>query len=128
MWYESDREADEQDYGTLTSRLSNFAALILILLFLSGPLWMLPLPESLEGGWLGTFKYGMQVLQCHFGLMLLPCAYLLLRVLLNQSRWIERVKLIVLIALCLWISLTSLREVYWIWRGYSLWIVEYFSR
>lgn len=128
MWYESDREGDESRYGTLAFKLSNFAALVLILLFLSGPLWMIPLPESLASSWSGTFKYGMQVLQCHFGLVLLPCAYLLLRVLLSQKRWIERIKLIVLIFLCLWISLTSLREVYWIWRGYLLWIAEYFSR
>jgi glycosyltransferase involved in cell wall biosynthesis len=127
MWYESDREGDEQRYGTLAFKASNFAALVLILLFLSGPLWVIPLPESLSGGWLGTFKYAVQVLQCHIALVLLPCAYLLARVLLRQKRWIERVKLIVLIAVCLWIGLTSLREVYWIWREYLLWIAEYFT-
>lgn len=126
MWYESDRVGSESRYGTLAFKLSNFAALVLILLLLSGPLWMIPLPESLSGGWFGTFKYGVQVLQCHIGLVLLPCAYLLLRVLLSQKRWIERLKLTILIALCLWGSLRSLQEVYWIWREYLLWIAEYF--
>ena len=81
-----------------------------MLILISGPLWMIPLPESLASGWLGSLKYAVQVLQCHMGLLLLPCAYFLLQALLRQKRWIERVKLIVLIAVCLCVSWGSMRS------------------
>lgn len=128
VWYESDREAHEMRFRTLAFRASNFAASILILLVLSGPLWMIPLPESLANGWLGTIKYGVQVLQCHVALVLLPCAYFLVRILLRQYRWKERAKLVVLIALCLWIGLTAMRDVYWIWLGFYEWLAARLSQ
>jgi glycosyltransferase involved in cell wall biosynthesis len=127
MWYKSAREADEENFNTLAFKASNFAALVIMLLLISGPLWMIPLPESLANSWVGTFKYGVQVLQCHISLVLFPCAYLLFRSLLRQKRWNERIKLIVLIALCLSVGWGGLREVFWIWRGYFEWITEYFA-
>ena len=126
MWYESDREGNEKNFNTLAFKASNFAALVIMLILISGPLWVIPLPESLASGWLGSLKYAVQVLQCHMGLLLLPCAYFLLQALLRQKRWIERVKFIVLIAVCLCVSWGSMREVYWIWRGCFESLTEYF--
>jgi hypothetical protein len=93
-------------------------ALVIVVLIVTGPLWSIPLPESLSGGTLGTIRYGAQVFSCHFGLLCLPCALFLLKMLAGQKRWSERIKLGVLAALCLWGGANNAREVFWFWRDF----------
>jgi glycosyltransferase involved in cell wall biosynthesis len=116
MWYQSNREHDQQRFGSLTYRASNAAALAIVLIVVTSPVWMIPLPESLKGGILGTIKYSIQVFMCHFGLVAWPCAYFLGRALLKQKRWLERLKLGALFALCVWAGWNNAREVFWFWR------------
>ena len=79
MWYESNRENDDRPSSSWRYHASNAAALVILLIVVTGPLLLIPLPESLKSGWLGTAKYGVQVFLCHVGLILLPCGYFLLR-------------------------------------------------
>ncbi len=118
LWYDSDRKQDDTTPSTFVIRASNAIALILMILVMTGPLWNLPLPAAYSTGALGTVKYGVQVFQCHVGLLLFPCAYFLARCLAVQPRWGERIKLIVLLGICLFGGWSSARELYWFWRGW----------
>jgi glycosyltransferase involved in cell wall biosynthesis len=118
MWYDSNRANDNRLGGSVAFHASNVVALVIVVLIVTGPLWLIPLPESLSGGTLGTIRYGAQVFSCHFGLLCLPCALFLLKMLAGQKRWSERIKLGVLAALCLWGGANNAREVFWFWRDF----------
>ena len=118
VWYESDRSADEATQRSWLVALSNIVLLLAMLALVSGPLWMF-VPWSLTpvGSLLGELRYGIAIFSCHIGLVLWPCAYFLTRILFRQKRWMERARLIVLIALCLWFAWGGTREVLYFWRG-----------
>ena len=117
VWYESDRSSDEATKRSWLVALSNFVLLLVIVALVSKPLWRF-VPESLTppGSVWGELRYGIAIFSCHIALVLWPCAYFLIRILLRQKRWIERVRLIVLIALCLWFAWGGAREVFYFWR------------
>jgi hypothetical protein len=52
--------------------------------------------------------------------VLLPCACFLFRILLQQKRWFERIKVTAFIALCLWFGWGGAREVFWFWK----WVIS----
>lgn len=117
VWYDSNREADETTAHSLATHASNAIMLALMILIIIGPIWMLPWPEWILHGPVGTLRYVSYVVGIHFGLVLWPCAYFLARILLRQKRWIERAKLVVLIALCLWLAWGNALELvrFWTW-------------
>jgi glycosyltransferase involved in cell wall biosynthesis len=123
IWYESNREADDNIPNTLGIRLSNAAMLvILIALF---PIWIfIPWSMTPRDSVLGQIRIYTALIGCHVGLVLWPCAYFLSRSLLRQTRWIERIKLAVLIALCLWLAWGGTREVVWFWSDLVRWLVN----
>lgn len=123
LWYDSDRKRDEETPNGLAVRASNAVAFVVMVLVMTGPLWNLPLPSKYSTGVLGTVKYGVQVFECYVGLLLFPCAYFLVRCLAVQPRWGERLKLLLLLGICLWGGWSSARELYWIWRGWLEMIV-----
>jgi uncharacterized membrane protein YjdF len=86
-------------------------------------------PSSLTppGSFAGEIRYGAAILGCHISLVLWPCAYFLCRNLIQQRRWIERVKLAALIALCLWFAWGGTYEVIWFWKGLIAGQHEYFG-
>ena len=117
VWYESDRSSDEATKRSWFVALSNFVLLLAMIALVSGPLWMF-VPESLtpwDSVW-GKLRYGIALFSCHLALVLWPCAYFLIRILVRQKRWVERVRLIVLIALCIWFAWGGTREVFYFWR------------
>jgi glycosyltransferase involved in cell wall biosynthesis len=118
VWYESDRSFDEATKRSWLVALSNLVLLLTMIAIISGPLWMF-VPRSLTppGGIWGELRYWIAILSCHIALVLWPCAYFLLRILWRQKRWMERVKLIALVALCLWFAWGGTREVFYFWRG-----------
>jgi glycosyltransferase involved in cell wall biosynthesis len=124
MWYESNRDESEERHGSLVDRMSNLVALLIMIVFVTGPLWMIPLPQSLKAGPLGTVKYAVRVFQCHIGLVLLPCAYFLWRTLLGQTRLIELIKTAVLFAVCLLAGVDSARQVFWSWATFLDWLIH----
>lgn len=102
IWYESDRDV-ARVHDSLTVQAANAVLLLLTVMIITGPLWYL-VPESLTP-WsspLGKIRFGTAIFNCHVGLLAWPCAYFLFRDLLRQRRWIEGIKLVGLIAVCLW--------------------------
>jgi hypothetical protein len=121
VWYESDRAAEEANADSWLARASNVALLVIMIALITVPLWMF-VPWSLTP-WesvLGKVRYAVAILGCHVGLVLLPCAYFLFRILLRQKRWIERIKVTALLIVCLWFFWGGAREVYWFWK----WVIS----
>jgi hypothetical protein len=122
VWYESDRGRNNQSGDSLIVRAINVVMLLLIIALL--PVWIL-VPSSLTppGSFAGEIRYGAAILGCHISLVLWPCAFFLCRSLIQQRRWIERVKLAALIVLCLWLAWGGTYEVVWFWNGIYGWVV-----
>ena len=117
VWYESNRESDQVVSSSLAIKLSNTILLVIVVLFITGPIWLLPWPERYFDGPLGTARFISNVVGLHLGLLLWPCAYFLTRILLRQTRLHEQLKLIVLIAICLWVGWGNMCEFVAFWRG-----------
>jgi glycosyltransferase involved in cell wall biosynthesis len=117
VWYNSNREADDRPSSSIAIRLSNFILLVIMIAMLSGPIWLVPWPQTVIDGPLGTVKFVCNIIGLHFGLILWPCAYFLIRILLKQKRWVERIKLVILIVLCLWLVWGNTEEclAFWMW-------------
>lgn len=115
VWYDSDRASDSVLSSSLAMKLSNAALLVIVAAIVSGPIWLLPWPEWIFAGPLGTVRFVAQIIGLHFGLILWPCAYFLLRVLRKQTRWPERLKLATLLALCLYLATTNTRDLINFW-------------
>jgi hypothetical protein len=116
IWYESNREDDDRLLDSLTVQLANAVVLLLTIAMITGPLWNL-IPGSLTplSSPLGKIRIGIGIFCCQVGMVAWPCAYFLLRTLLRQRRWVERIKLVVLIVLCLWSAWSSTQVVVWFW-------------
>jgi glycosyltransferase involved in cell wall biosynthesis len=124
LWYESDRAAGERSRQTLGVQLSNALALVLMIAIVAGPLVMfLPWSWTPRDTPLGQIRIGIGILGCHVSLVLWPCAYYLFRSMLRQKRWVELVKMTVLIALCLWFACGGTRVVIWFWTEVYRWLV-----
>jgi hypothetical protein len=124
IWYESRRDGDETVPDSLAVRASNAAMLLIMIALFIGPFWNF-VPRSLTppGSMLGEVRWWVAIISCHVGIVLWPCAYFLFRSLLRQKRWVERVKLAALIALCLWLAWGATREVFWLWREVYRWLI-----
>jgi glycosyltransferase involved in cell wall biosynthesis len=115
VWYESNRESDQVASSSIGIKVSNVVMLVIMVSIITGPIWLLPWPEWYFERPLGTVRLVTGVIGLHVGLLLWPCAYFLTRILLRQTRAIEQLKLIVLIALCLWIGWGNARDVVGFW-------------
>jgi glycosyltransferase involved in cell wall biosynthesis len=125
IWYDSNREADDRTPDSLAVQASNAILLLIMIVMITGPFWILiPWSLSPRESPLGKIRYGIAIFSCHVGLVLWPCAYFLVRGLVRQKRWIERLKLTALIALCLWFAWGATREVIWFWAGLYDWLAQ----
>ncbi|MHC1767441.1 MAG: glycosyltransferase [Verrucomicrobiia bacterium] len=114
IWYESNRNAEEIP-NSFAIKIFNTIALLLMILIIIGPLWIIPWPEALLRGPLGTIRFVSGVIGLHFGILLFPCIYFLGRIVVRQERWPERIKLVVLIALCTGLAWGNTRELVRFW-------------
>jgi Glycosyl transferase family 21 len=116
VWYESNRECDNIVSSSLAMKMSNAVLLVIMVLIVTGPIFWFPWPERLFDGPLRTVRFASNVVGLHLGLLLWPCAYFLTRILLRQTRLIEQLKLVALIALCLWMGWGNMREFIAFWQ------------
>jgi len=126
IWYESNRDGDENGSGSLAVKASNFIALLIMLFLLLQPVWhavTLIWPQTLDGLF-GALDRKGGIITCHVGLVAWPCAWFLFRALLVQKRWWERIKLAALIAICLWLAWTNTRTVIAIWMMSYQWLAQ----
>jgi glycosyltransferase involved in cell wall biosynthesis len=120
VWYDSNREADDRNSASIAMRLSNFILLLIMFAIISGPIWLIPLPQSLEEGPLGDVKFAINVIGLHVGLLLWPCTYFLLRILRRQTRWPVRIQLVTLTVLCAWVGWNNALDL----TGFWMWVVQ----
>jgi hypothetical protein len=116
VWYESNREHDQAVRDSLRVRAMNLVMLVLLVLIITSPAWSF-IPESLTppGSMRANIRLGIGIFCCHVGLLLWPCAYFLIRALPRQTRWYERIKILALLAVCIWSAWDSTRAVVWFW-------------
>jgi glycosyltransferase involved in cell wall biosynthesis len=117
VWYESNRESDHVVSSSLGIKLSNAILFVIMVLIIAGPIWWIPWPERYFDGPLGTLRYASNIVGLHLGLLLWPCAYFLTRILLKQKRIVEQLKLLALVAVCLWLGWGNLREFVGFWTS-----------
>jgi cellulose synthase/poly-beta-1,6-N-acetylglucosamine synthase-like glycosyltransferase len=114
IWYESDREPDDGTRESLATQVLH-AVMLLIVIGWIVPWGLIPWSLTPRESVPGKIRLGFAIFSCYIGLVCWPLAYLLLRNLLRQKRWTERVRVIALIALCLWCAWGATPVVVWSW-------------
>jgi glycosyltransferase involved in cell wall biosynthesis len=118
IWYESNRAEDDRLIDSAAVQGANAAMLLLTFAVITCPLWeLVPWSVTPPSSVLGQIRIAIGVVMCHVALVLWPCAYYLFRAFFRQRRWIERVKVIALFALCLWLAWNSTEVVVLFWIG-----------
>jgi glycosyltransferase involved in cell wall biosynthesis len=116
IWYESNREDNHKILDALANQACNAILLLITIVLITDPLIdHIPWLETHIVGTLGTIRFAINIFLAHVFLALWPCAYFLLRSLFRQKRWLERIKLVGLLALCLWLAWFCTRGVIWFW-------------
>lgn len=124
IWYESNREADGNRPDSLTVRLFNAVTLVVMILMLLPIFYFIPWSWTPRDTLLGLIRVGVIILQSHVGLVSWPCACFLVQNLAWQKRWLERLKVAALLALCLWFAWGSTRVVIWFWTNLYHWLAH----
>jgi glycosyltransferase involved in cell wall biosynthesis len=126
IWYESNRENSPKILDALIDQAVNAVLLLVTIVMITNPLFdHIPQLKIFTIGPLGTIRFAINIFLCHVLLALWPCAYFLLRSLFRQTRWLERIKLVALLALCLWLAWICTRGVIWFWPWFFHWL-KYF--
>src|SRR5262249_25855300 len=116
IWYDSNREESRKIPDLLLTQGANAFLLLITIVLLTDPFFgFFPQLRTLIGRPLGDVRFAVNILLCHLFLVLWPCAGFLLRSLFQQTRWLERIKLVGLIALCLWFAWFVTGVVIWFW-------------
>ncbi|HTB64186.1 MAG TPA: glycosyltransferase [Opitutales bacterium] len=113
IWYNPDRS--EGPTATFLTQISNAVALVLVAMLVAVPLWMIPWPKAIETGPLGQLKFFGSTVVNHVGLVLWPCAWHLARGLPQAPRWPERLKIVLIVGLCLWFAWRATTGVWHFW-------------
>jgi cellulose synthase/poly-beta-1,6-N-acetylglucosamine synthase-like glycosyltransferase len=122
VWYQSNRQKDEQASVSLGTRVSNGIALVILLVLITIPIWIVPWPAAVMNGPFGYVKRGAGLILAHTALVLWPCAIFLLRNLFQQKRWPEKIRTMLLILVSLWFASRSTLRVYGIWAALIKWL------
>ncbi len=116
IWYDSNREESEKLSDLVMAQGISAFLLLATIVLLTDPFFSLfPGLKTLIGNTLNTVRFAINILLCHVWLVLWPCAGFLARDLFRQTRWLERIKLVALFALCLWFAWGCTRGVIWFW-------------
>jgi len=113
IWYDSNREDKNNISDSIAVQALNAVMLLITLAMISGPIWRL-VPWDTP---LGQIRLGIAIFNCHFGLLAWPCAYFCFRYLLRQNRWLERIRLLALMTVCLWCAWGATPVVIWFWTS-----------
>ena len=128
IWYDSNRKADDKMPNSLTVRISNGIAFLIIFTLVTGPVWNF-IPQSLTpwGSPLGNIRLAIGIFLCHVGLILWPCALVLFVNLLRQKRWTGLIQSVVLIALCSWQAWNCTRGDVRLWTHFFHWLAHFYN-
>jgi glycosyltransferase involved in cell wall biosynthesis len=124
IWYDSNRERDDLMPTSLALRLSNGAALIIMMIFLTEPLWgFIPWSLTPLGSFLGTIRFMIATFICHIELLFWPLALILVVNLFRQKRLTSLIHSGAMIGFCTWQGWLATRGVIWIWTQLGHWMV-----
>jgi glycosyltransferase involved in cell wall biosynthesis len=120
IWYDSNRATDHILPSSWRVRISNFIALLFMLVMMSGPLGhLVPWDWTPRDSLSGQIRLAMAILCCHVGLILWPAALVLLVNLLRQKHWTNVLQSLVWIAFCVWQGWGATRVVIWAWSAFG---------
>ena len=116
IWYESNRAEKHKFLEALGAQIINAILLLATIVVLTNPLFALfPRLTTFIGGPLGNVRFAINIFNCHVWLVFWPCAWFLLQSLFRQTRWLERIKLVGLIVLCVGLAIYMTKVVIWFW-------------
>jgi glycosyltransferase involved in cell wall biosynthesis len=116
IWYESDRKDNHKILNSLAAQVFNVIMLLILIVLITDPLIdHIPWLQTIIAGPAGTVRFAVNLFLAHVFLVLWPSAYFLLRNLFRQRRWLDRIKVAALLALCLWFAWGCTRVVIWFW-------------
>jgi hypothetical protein len=128
VWYDSNRANDDKMPETLTVKVSNGLALLIIIVLVTGPVWnFIPLSWMPWDSLSGKFRFFVCGFICHVGLVLWPCAFVLFRNLLRQERWTGLFQSTALIAFCVWQAWGATHGVIRFWPWLFHWLAHFFN-
>jgi glycosyltransferase involved in cell wall biosynthesis len=101
IWYDSNRETADRARNSFTIQALNAVMLVIVVGWIV-PWGLIPWSLTPRESVPGKIRLGFAIFSCYIALVCWPLTYLLLRNLLRQRRWIERIRMAGLIGLCLW--------------------------
>jgi len=120
IWYDSNRE---QNPDSLAIRLLNGVVWLIIIGWIV-PWGLIPWSLTPRETVPGKIRLGFAVFSCYIALVCWPLAYLLFRNLLRQKRWMERIRVVALISLCLWCAWGATPVLSWSWISLYQWLAR----
>src|SRR5437660_2782996 len=123
IWYDSNREEEKKITDSPAVQALNAVMLLITLAVISEPIWRL-IPWDTP---LGQIRLGITMLNFHIGLVAWPCTYFCFRFLLRQNRWLERIRLLALMAVCLWCAWSVTPVVIWFWTSLYQRLTHFFT-
>jgi cellulose synthase/poly-beta-1,6-N-acetylglucosamine synthase-like glycosyltransferase len=116
IWYDSNREEGRRIPDLLLTQGANAFLLMVTVVLLTDPFFdHFAQLKTLIGSLWGNIRFAVNILLCHVLLVLWPCAGFLLRSLFQQTRWLERVKVVGLTVLSVWFAWNVTSAVIWFW-------------
>ena len=124
IWYESSREDEDEAPNSLVVRVFNVIMLVIVILLTVPIFSFIPWSLTPRDAPLGQIRIGIAIADCHVALVCWPCAYFLVRSLLRQKRWQERIRSVALLGVCLWCAWGATRVVIWFWPSVYHWLTH----
>jgi hypothetical protein len=126
VWYDSNRADDDKMPSSLSMRISNGIALLIVILLITGPIWdFIPWALTPVTSPQGKFRYLIAIFLCHLGSLGWLIGLLLLVNLCRQKRWTGLVQTIALISFCFWQAWLSTQGVVRIWSHLINWLPKF---
>jgi glycosyltransferase involved in cell wall biosynthesis len=128
IWYDSNREDDDTDSRSLAVLACNTILLLIILVVITDPIFgFIPWLRTHIGPF-GPVRFAINIFLCHVGLVLWPIAWLICCSLFQQQRWLERIKVIALLALCVWLAWDCTQSIIWFWPWLCHQLLHFYNR
>ena len=128
VWYDSNREGEDRMSNSLSARISNGIALLIVVSLLTGPILdFVPWSWTPLGTPVGKVRFANATFLCHMGLLCWPIGVVLLVNLLRQKRWTGLFQSTALIAFCVWNAWDATGGVIRIWTIAGGWVTRLFT-
>jgi glycosyltransferase involved in cell wall biosynthesis len=123
VWYNSNRAGDARAVYSLADRISNAAALVILFVLVTIPLWVIPWPHWLSNGPASYVRLAARIIISHVSLVLWPCAIFMTRTLFKPQPSGTRLKTFLIIVGSVYIAEHATIRVFTLWRHFLHWII-----